>query len=156
MATAAVTEGRRPGRPRGPNRRNATVRFSPEQYAALQESADRQGRSVSEEVEVRVAKSFSDQEIREAVEHGLDGLNNGLHEVTELMNKVIAKHQARTEKLQQQITDLQQKYLRDLTDSNALAGRLYQQIVDLQKERAVDKEQLTQIVDDAVTRALRK
>ena len=109
---------------------------------------------MSEEVEVRVAKSFSDQEIREAVEHGLDGLNNGLHEVTELMNKVIAKHQARTEKLQQQITDLQQKYLRDLTDSNALAGRLYQQIVDLQKERAVNEGRLVEIVDGAVTRAL--
>jgi hypothetical protein len=130
------------------------VRFTPQQHTALQESADREGRSFSEEVEVRIAKSFSDQDVREAVEHGLEKFNNSFREIEELMSKVIAKHQARTEKLQQQITDLQQKYLRDLTDSNALAGRLYQQIVDLQKERAVNEGRLVEIVDGAVTRAL--
>jgi hypothetical protein len=150
MATAAVTEGRGPGRPRGPNRRNATVRFTPQQYAALQESADRQGRSFSEEVEVRIAKSFSD----DATERGLERLSNELHQVEDLMSKVIAKHQARTEKLQQQIVDLQQQHLRDLTDGNALAQRLLQQIADLQKERAIDEGRLVEIVDGAVTRAL--
>jgi hypothetical protein len=154
MPTEAVSAERKPGRPRGPGRVNATVRFSPDQYAALRDSADRQGRSVSEEVEARIQQSFSDESVRETVERGLDSLNAAIDQEKELLSKVIAKHQARTEKLQQQITDSKEAHLRDLTNSTALAERLFQRIADLQKERALDEERLARIVEDAVTRAL--
>ena len=44
---------RTPGRPRkfGQGRRNVMVRFTPERYAELRAEADRQGRSLSEQVE---------------------------------------------------------------------------------------------------------
>jgi hypothetical protein len=161
---AAVSAERKPGRPRGPGRINATVRFSPDQYAALRDSAERQGRSVSEEVETRIQQSFSDEEVRETVERGLDRLNATIDQEKELLSKIIAKYQARAEKLQQQIIETKEEHLRSLTDSTALAQRLFQRIadlqkeraLDLQKERALDEERLVQMVEDAVARALRR
>ena len=56
-----MTEGKpgrrkKPGRPRKnvPGRINATVRFTPRNYAELKASADSEGRSFSEEIEYRV------------------------------------------------------------------------------------------------------
>jgi hypothetical protein len=50
---------RKPGRPRryGPGRRNATIRFTAERYAALKAEADKAGRSVSEQVETIVEQA---------------------------------------------------------------------------------------------------
>lgn len=56
-------EQRKPGRPRKQGRINATVRFTPEQYAAVRISAETHGRSVSEEVEVRIHASFQNADL---------------------------------------------------------------------------------------------
>jgi hypothetical protein len=56
MKLAAVKEVRKPGRPRkfAEGRINATVRFTPERYAELKAVADKNGRSVSEQVEAMI------------------------------------------------------------------------------------------------------
>jgi predicted HicB family RNase H-like nuclease len=61
--SAMSGEQRKPGRPRkfGQGRINATVRFTPENHAAVRIAAETQGRSVSEEVEVRVQQSFQNE-----------------------------------------------------------------------------------------------
>jgi hypothetical protein len=67
MTEAEKAVVRKPGRPRkfGQGRINATVRFTPERYAKLKELADDSGRSVSEEVEARVERSFTDDRLEE-------------------------------------------------------------------------------------------
>jgi hypothetical protein len=65
--TNTETERRRkPGRPRkyGQGRINATVRFTPERYAALKTEADRTGRSLSEQVEAVVEQAATVHELR--------------------------------------------------------------------------------------------
>jgi len=56
MTRAAVKEVRKPGRPRkfGEGRINATIRFTPERYAEIKKAADKNGRSVSEQVETMI------------------------------------------------------------------------------------------------------
>jgi hypothetical protein len=56
---------RKPGRPRkyGQGRVNATVRFTPERYAALRAEADQHGRSLSEQVEHIVENAARDREL---------------------------------------------------------------------------------------------
>ena len=107
MTTAAATTGRKPGRPRkyGQGRINATVRFTPERYAALKAKAEKAGRSVSEEVE-----------------HQIEQLNT-------------------------------------LQDTLATLDMAFDQIRQLQQQLTAtkrDDERLAQIVEDAVTRALRR
>jgi hypothetical protein len=67
MKDAAGEPRRKPGRPRkyGQGRINATVRFTPERYAALKKAADEAGRSVSEEVEARIERSFQNDVLGE-------------------------------------------------------------------------------------------
>lgn len=114
MTTAAATTGRKPGRPRkyGQGRINATVRFTPERYAALKAKAEKAGRSVSEEVE-----------------HQIEQLNT--------------------------VMEMQQQ----LQDTLATLDMAYDQIRKLQQQLTAtkrDDERLAQIVEDAVTRALRR
>jgi|SRR6516164_8921955 hypothetical protein len=56
MTKAAVSEVRKPGRPRkfAEGRINATIRFTPERYAELKAAADKNRRSVSEQVEAMI------------------------------------------------------------------------------------------------------
>lgn len=128
MPTAAVNEGRRPGRPRkyGQGRINATVRFTPERYAALKAEADRQGRSISEEVERRIDQTFADDRYREI------------------------------ERLMKEMNDLMHLRWQELF--NEAMGRIHEleaQIAELEKERALSEDRLAHIVEDAVARALR-
>ena len=60
LATSAT---RRPGRPRkyDQGRVRATCRFTPEAYARLKQTADNQRRSISEEVEARIERTFQDE-----------------------------------------------------------------------------------------------
>ena len=86
-------ERRKPGRPRkyGRGRVNATVRFTPERYAALKAAADVQRRSVSEEVEARVERSFTEAVF---VEIAQDLKSNGAELVSiaaELLDKAMAR-----------------------------------------------------------------
>jgi hypothetical protein len=102
---AAVNKGRKPGRPRkyGQGRINATVRFTPEQYAALRAEADRHGRSVSEEVEIRIAESFNSGTLQDA----LATLDSVLDQMQELQQKLaVTKRDAkRDEKKLAQIVE---------------------------------------------------
>ena len=73
---------RGPGRPRGQGRRTTTVQFTEKVYARLRKEADKAGRSVSEEVEQRVERSFniieSHKLLREMLLEALPQ-NNALH-----------------------------------------------------------------------------
>jgi hypothetical protein len=63
---------RKPGRPRKyqGGRINATVRFTPQTYAKLKAAADRNGRSVSEQVEFVVERAFwRDEMVNEMLAH---------------------------------------------------------------------------------------
>jgi hypothetical protein len=75
---------KKPGRPRkyGQGRINATVRFTPERYAALKKAADNRGRSVSEEVEARVEAS--------GLEESLQGIRRGIEEIRADIQKLTA------------------------------------------------------------------
>jgi hypothetical protein len=67
MTSAEKTARRKPGRPRkyGQGRINATVRFTADRYAALKMEAEKSGRSVSEEVEQRIERSFTNDALTE-------------------------------------------------------------------------------------------
>jgi hypothetical protein len=87
------SEPRKPGRPRkyGHGRINATVRFTPERYADLKAAADASRRSVSEEVEVRVERSFREAAL---VKISQDIKANGEEMVAiaaELLDKAMAR-----------------------------------------------------------------
>jgi hypothetical protein len=71
--------GRRPGRPRkyGQGRINATVRFTPDRYARLKASADANGRSVSEEVEMCVERAAQYDLTIAALGRSLDEIKRG-------------------------------------------------------------------------------
>jgi hypothetical protein len=127
MQTAAVREGRKPGRPRkyGQGRINATVRFTPERYAALKAKADRQGRSVSEEVEQRINRTFAEDRTHD--------IKRDLDELYQLISARWEVISARWEELFGQAT-----------------GR----IAELEKERVLSEHSLAQIVEGAVARAL--
>jgi hypothetical protein len=82
------TSPRKPGRPRKyrPGRINATVRFTAETYAALRAEAEKQGRSMSEEVEFRIEFSFVQGEsIRHLLSHikDLKSEKEGVEEAVE-------------------------------------------------------------------------
>jgi hypothetical protein len=70
---------RRPGRPRRyeSGRINATVRFTPERYADLKTSALQSGRSISEEVEVRVERALQYDRTVAAMGTTLAGMEQG-------------------------------------------------------------------------------
>jgi hypothetical protein len=106
MQKAAVRGARKPGRPRkyGEGRIHATVRFTPEQYAALRAEADGHGRSVSEEVETRIAESFNSGTLQDA----LATLDSVLDQMRELQHRLAAtKRDAKRdeEKLAQIVED---------------------------------------------------
>jgi|SRR6516225_10205027 hypothetical protein len=135
MTTTESGSGRRPpGRPRkyGQGRINATVRFTPERYAALKAEADKQGRSVSEEVEVRVGRSFTDDV--------LTGIQRGLNEVTAEMSEIGQ--------------ELLNKALAQIDELRARNRELETRVTELLQEQALTEERLTQIVENAVARAL--
>jgi len=69
MTKAAVNEVRKPGRPRkfAEGRINATVRFTPARYAGLREAADKNGRSVSEQVETMIEELIHTQTVLAAL-----------------------------------------------------------------------------------------
>jgi hypothetical protein len=89
QAVTTETERRqKPGRPRkyGRGRINATVRFTPERYAALKAGADENGRSVSEEVEQRIEQSFNSDVLRDV----LESFDNVLDQMRELQHQYAA------------------------------------------------------------------
>jgi hypothetical protein len=100
MQTAAVRGGRKPGRPRkyGQGRINATVRFTPKRYAALKSAAKKSGRSVSEEVETRIERSFSN-DVLAGIERGLADIRSNMDGImAELLQKAaerIGDHEER-------------------------------------------------------------
>jgi wobble nucleotide-excising tRNase len=65
--TAKDSPTRKPGRPRKypVGRPHATVRFTPARYAILKAEAEKNGRSLSEEVEARIERSFTDDVLTE-------------------------------------------------------------------------------------------
>jgi hypothetical protein len=73
--TAKDSPTRKPGRPRkyAAGRPHATVRFTPGRYAALKAEAEKNGRSMSEEVEHRVELSFV---YGESIRHLLDSIKD--------------------------------------------------------------------------------
>jgi hypothetical protein len=68
VAAAKTGERRGPGRPQkyGRGRISAHVRFTPEMYAVLKGVADRNGRSVSEQVEFLVERHFAETAAKSA------------------------------------------------------------------------------------------
>lgn len=80
MTTAAVKEGRKPGRPRkfAEGRINATVRFTPERYAELKAAADKSGRSVSEQVETMIEELLHTRDTLAAVRTNTPALRRQL------------------------------------------------------------------------------
>jgi hypothetical protein len=68
---------RKPGRPRKyeGGRHNTTVRFTPTRYDALKSQAEENRRSISEEVEARVERSFTDDKLTE-IERGVREISN--------------------------------------------------------------------------------
>jgi uncharacterized hydantoinase/oxoprolinase family protein len=93
-----VTERRKPGRPRkyGQGRINATVRFTPERHAALKAAADGVGRSISEEVEARIERSFSNDVLKEIQR----GLKEVAHEQNEIAQELLKKAMERIAELE--------------------------------------------------------
>ena len=93
MTETAKTEARKPGRPRkyGAGRIHATVRFTAERYAELKAAADDKGRSVSEEVEGRVERTFEQDKFKHIREQ-LDRDNAELLKIwEELVNRLLAR-----------------------------------------------------------------
>jgi hypothetical protein len=78
------SERRKPGRPRQfeAGRINATVRFTPERYADLKTSALQNGRSISEEVEVRVERALQYDKVLAAMNRSLAEMEKGNVEAT--------------------------------------------------------------------------
>jgi hypothetical protein len=98
VTTVPVPERRPPGRPRkfGQGRLHATVRFTPDRYRQLKEAADKEGRSISEEVEARVTQTF--------FEDGLADIRRGVAEVSrelsDIGQELLAKALARITELE--------------------------------------------------------
>ena len=91
--TSEESERRKPGRPRryGQGRINATVRFTPERYADLKAAADDQRRSISEEVEARVERSFTEAAFAKMTQD-LQAIGSEMGEIEgELLNKAMAR-----------------------------------------------------------------
>ena len=129
MTREKQTTRKRPGRPRkyAGGRPNATVRFTPKRYAQLKEAAETEGRSISEEVEARIERSFTD-DMLEKVGRGLDKVNRDLADMT-------------LEMLQRQTSRIQE---------------LEARIDDLQRERALSEEAIERAIDRALARAFAK
>jgi anion-transporting ArsA/GET3 family ATPase len=137
---------RRPGRPRkyGQGRINATVRFTPERYEELRLEADKNGRSVSEQVEHMVEQA---------------GILRGI--VNELRISFSSTHED-NKRLMGELDELKtahaavQAELADLLQTT-------DQLVEVAATRTakltkvtVTADELTKIVEAAVTRALAK
>ena len=91
--TSQESERRKPGRPRryGQGRINATVRFTPERYADLKAAAEEQRRSISEEVEARVERSFTEAAFAK-MNQDLQAIGSEMGEIAgELLNKAMAR-----------------------------------------------------------------
>jgi hypothetical protein len=91
--TSEESERRKPGRPRryGQGRINATVRFTPERYADLKAAAEEQRRSISEEVEARVERSFTEAAFAK-MNQDLQAIGSEMEEIAgELLNKAMAR-----------------------------------------------------------------
>jgi hypothetical protein len=62
---------RRPGRPKKPpsevKRNKVNVAFADPTYRAIKEAAEANGRSVSSEIDWRLARSFRDDDVAEAI-----------------------------------------------------------------------------------------
>jgi hypothetical protein len=98
FVTSEESERRKPGRPRryGQGRINATVRFTPERYADLKAAAEEQRRSISEEVEARVERSFTEA----AFEKIARDLKANSSEMVEIAAKLLDKAMARIDELE--------------------------------------------------------
>jgi predicted HicB family RNase H-like nuclease len=70
---------RKPGRPRKykGGRIHATVRFTPERHASLKAEADRNGRSVSEQVEAMVERAVAYDQMLEAIRTSVAEIERG-------------------------------------------------------------------------------
>ena len=128
MTDVGKVRARKPGRPRkyGRGRIKAAVRFTPNRYAELRAAADVEGRSVSEEIEARVERSF--------VEKGLQDIRRELDQLTaeragmweELFEKAITR-----------MAELQQaKALNEETIERAVARALARARLSIGEEEA--------------------
>jgi uncharacterized protein Yka (UPF0111/DUF47 family) len=86
--TTETERRRKPGRPRkyGHGRVNSTVRFTAQRHAALKAEADKNGRSISEEVEQRIEQSFN----RDVLQDVLESFDNVLDQMRELQHQLAA------------------------------------------------------------------
>jgi hypothetical protein len=107
------TTPRKPGRPRkyGQGRINATVRFTADRYAALKMEAEKSGRSVSEEVEQRIERSFTNDALTE--------MQRELQEVLGSFDMVL-----------DQMRELQQQH-RGLQQQNAVMKHENEQLIEM-------------------------
>jgi hypothetical protein len=123
--TADTAEARKPGRPRryAEGRRQAAARFTPEQYATLRKAADENRRSVSEEIEQRIDRSFSHDVLLE-IRRGLDQL-------------AVEQHQIALELLKEQ---------------TQLIANLRARIAELEQERALTEEMIERAIARAFAR----
>ena len=79
---------------------NATVRFTPKDYEALKVAAAGEGRSVSEEVEVRVHRSIFEDGLKD-IRHALDEIGS---EQLGMWQELMAKAMARIAELEKSQT----------------------------------------------------
>jgi hypothetical protein len=118
---------RKPGRPRkyAVGRPHATVRFTPARYAVLKAEAEKNGRSLSEEVEARVERSFTDEVLEEFQRRFVID-----------KRKDAAMRRASIEQLMEQ--------------SDRRFAEIQNRIKELQNEKALSKE----AIEDAIERGL--
>jgi hypothetical protein len=109
METIETGERRKPGRPRkyAQGRHQAAARFSPARYRDLAAAAEASARSISEEIEYRIEKSFSEDRLLEIArgEKELKGellsiaieqLKQAMARITELMARITELERAQT------------------------------------------------------------
>jgi hypothetical protein len=138
MTDVMTNERKKPGRPRkfGQGRINATVRFTPDRYAALKQAAANKGRSVSEEVEARVEESI--------LEESLQDIRSDIKEVSTNIQKLTAANLTTSPPVITEASLTQKSTGTELLDK-ALAS-----ISELEKLQTLNEE----MVERAVARVL--
>jgi hypothetical protein len=102
METTETGERRKPGRPRkyAQGRQQAAARFTPARYRDLAAAAEASARSISEEIEHRIEKSFSEDRLAE-IARGVMEFNG---ELASIANELLQKALARIKELERELT----------------------------------------------------
>jgi uncharacterized coiled-coil DUF342 family protein len=125
---------RKPGRPRkfGQGRINATVRFTPERHAELQAEADKNGRSLSEQVEHMV-------------------------EQTRLLRELVGQHKEWSSSLNKYADSLREEGIRLSRELDDLKAAHAEELAGLRMTAAAfGQDRITDVIEAAVARALAK